>query len=258
MKRHAAVKKPSHDKRDYDYWRKHSFKAETAIALARAEAWGRSLSLQVLTSPEEERYEDVYGEKPPKGVEFVTVWIIPEGGGMRDAFDNTGMVEDSNESIREAGANMLLGLMQQGRTSRDPRSRSRAKRGTKKMSVSRDPHKPFIVAKTYEVVTPESAEYGDAEERGFEYEDTPMTLRDVMREIYELGYFEGQYTSTVNPKYDNITLYQGSEGDVDYQTGAETRYALHIKAPANALKRIDTVLKDKSQTRLRSLLVRTR
>lgn len=39
------------------------------------------------------------------------------------------------------------------------------------------------VSRYYEVITPESAEQGDAEERGEVYTGREMSIRDVVREI---------------------------------------------------------------------------
>lgn len=85
---------------------------------------------------------------------------------------------------------------------------------------------------TYDVVTPESAEYGDAAERGFaspggwkqEDRPEPVTLREALRAAgsrgggpSRRGYgFEdcGRWFATV-------------DADQDYRTGEETTYAIH-------------------------------
>ena len=108
--------------------------------------------------------------------------------------------------------------------------------------IQRDPSKPFQVGKTYEVITPESAEHGDAEERGWVFGAEPMTLRETMREIGKLGAFEPD-SSPVPRKGTRWTLYE-TDGDVNYRTGAETRNALHIRAPENAMRRLKQLLAD--------------
>ena len=108
--------------------------------------------------------------------------------------------------------------------------------------ASRDPQKPFQVGKTYEIVTPESAEEGEADEQGWVFDTEPMTLRETMREIKKLGSFEPD-SSPVPRKGTRLTLYE-NDGDIDYQTGAETRNALHIKAPENAMRRLKQLLAD--------------
>jgi hypothetical protein len=110
----------------------------------------------------------------------------------------------------------------------------------KKISrVSRDPSKPFMVGKTYEIVTPESAEEGDAEERGWVFDAKPMTLRETLREIEKQG---GEPDSSPVPrKGTQLTIYQ-TDGNVNYRTGAETRTAIHVRAPQNALLRLKQIL----------------
>ncbi len=74
---------------------------------------------------------------------------------------------------------------------------------------------------TYEVITPESAEHGDAEDRGFELKD--CSLREAIDYMCGEGGIEGN--SSV-PEYCNwITAYKA---DYDYETGAETSYSLHF------------------------------
>ena len=126
------------------------------------------------------------------------------------------------------------------RVGRDP-----ASSGT---GSERDASKPFKVGKTYEIITPESAEHGDAEERGWVFDATPMTLRELIREIEELGGVEPD-SSPVPRKGTRLTLYE-SDPDTDYQTGAETREALHIRAPENAMRRLKQILADERLFRL--------
>lgn len=110
-----------------------------------------------------------------------------------------------------------------------------------KRSVARDPSKPFMVGKTYEVLTYESEEEGvPEEEQGWVFDPEPMTLRETVREIQKLGAFEAD-SFPVPQKGTRLTLYQ-SDADIDYRTGAETREALHIKAPQNVLLRLKQYL----------------
>jgi hypothetical protein len=77
--------------------------------------------------------------------------------------------------------------------------------------------KKYTMSKTFEVITPESAEAGDAEERGFEYEDREFdTLWDMAQEIRNEGATEdsGSWFNTIDP-------------DRDYKTGEETYYSFH-------------------------------
>ncbi len=77
----------------------------------------------------------------------------------------------------------------------------------------------IIVSKCYEVVTQESAEHGDASDRGFEYEDKSFSFRDLVSEMKE--YSE---TSSSPASPDNWLI---SSPDHDYRTGEETSYSLH-------------------------------
>lgn len=80
---------------------------------------------------------------------------------------------------------------------------------------------------TYETITPESAEHGDAEERGFmlpggwreqavigaDTSGVGMTLRDALQ--------------LCSPQEDCGRWLSEVDGDTDYQTGAETYCSLH-------------------------------
>lgn len=109
-------------------------------------------------------------------------------------------------------------------------------------TAQRDPSKPFMVGKTYEIVTLESAEQGDIEESGWAFDTEPMTLRETIREVERLGSFEAD-SSPVPRRGTRITLYE-LDGTINYRTGAETRHALHIKAPQNAMSRLKQILAD--------------
>lgn len=86
----------------------------------------------------------------------------------------------------------------------------------------------FLLSKTYSVVTPESAEQGDFAETGFEFDDRPADLRDVVRAFRECS-----EASTWPVRPDTVDGYSwasttGDGGDIDYRTGAETQYAYHV------------------------------
>jgi len=85
----------------------------------------------------------------------------------------------------------------------------------------------FKVSKTYQVITPESAEIGDHADQGFEYENNEFTLRELLKEIENGGFVEnsGRWLSTVDPER-------------DYQTGEETFYNLHIETSERNYERI--------------------
>lgn len=124
------------------------------------------------------------------------------------------------------------------------RDRSRMRRRSR-----RDPRAPFSVSMTYEVVTPESAEHGDVEDRGYDYEDERMTLTEVVTEVRRKGPWE---EAQIMPAYERgkrgpqgalLRLYPSGEGDINYRTGAETRHTLHIRGSDRAIRRLADVLK---------------
>ena len=97
--------------------------------------------------------------------------------------------------------------------------------------------KLFNVSRTYDVVTPESAERGDFTESGFVFEKTAMTLKQVFSELRSLGYFEN-LQDTCNSQ----SLYS-ADADIDYRDGSETREALHIDASPRVMRRLTRLLK---------------
>jgi len=81
---------------------------------------------------------------------------------------------------------------------------------------------------TYEIMTPESAEQGDAEERGFYLEG--LSFGEAMAEIRSLGLRGAHCEADSCP----ISIdcpprwFSFPEAHKDYSTGAMTSYALHI------------------------------
>ncbi len=89
----------------------------------------------------------------------------------------------------------------------------------------------ILLNKSYEVITPESAEVGEAEEQGMEFADVPYTFRELVSELQ--NYSE----CSCWPAQGDTCEWVNTEGDIDYRTGAETRYALHYSRsnpPRNA------------------------
>lgn len=95
----------------------------------------------------------------------------------------------------------------------------------------------FTVSKTYEVVTPESAEYGDVEDSGFIFRKEPMTLREVMRHIDNMSVIHNQ------PSWSGLSIY--GEAVQDYRDGSETSETLHVSGPTRALRRLEKLLNKK-------------
>lgn len=75
----------------------------------------------------------------------------------------------------------------------------------------------FLVSETYALITPESAEHGDYEETGFEFESVEYTFRELYEYIKSEGYtFEG----------DSLYVYPYT---IDYATCTDKTTLLHIK-----------------------------
>lgn len=104
---------------------------------------------------------------------------------------------------------------------------------------------------TFDTVTPESAEYGDSESRGFvlsggglepidELDSAAIRALDVNMTLSEALRLMGGVTSQ-----GTNTWYEAGEGRVDYRTGACTTYALHgpRKMTAASIGRVERALK---------------
>lgn len=80
---------------------------------------------------------------------------------------------------------------------------------------------------TYEIITPESAEYGDAEDRGWIVQD--VCLRDALEEIPEGCHAESDSYSDPMPAPRWITFYETNEGTADfYESGDTQNLSLHF------------------------------
>jgi hypothetical protein len=79
------------------------------------------------------------------------------------------------------------------------------------------------VSKTFNTITPESAEQGDFSESGFVYEDKTMTVKELLQEVKDLGSYE--WSSSQPSHGDWITQ---ADPDRDYKTGEETYESLHF------------------------------
>ena len=74
----------------------------------------------------------------------------------------------------------------------------------------------ILISKTFDVVTPESAEDGEAAESGFVYENEPFTFRELVREIQNGGFTR------------NCSAWLESYSETDYRTGDVRTEALHF------------------------------
>lgn len=78
----------------------------------------------------------------------------------------------------------------------------------------------IILSQTYEIVTPESAEYGEAADRGFDWEDCPHTFRETVELIRDGGFI---YPSA---SY-GAPGWLSTEPEHDYWTGETEQKSLH-------------------------------
>jgi hypothetical protein len=79
---------------------------------------------------------------------------------------------------------------------------------------------PILISKCFERVSQESAEEGEAEERGFKFEDETFSFRDLLSEMKK--YVE---TSSYPCRSSDWLI---SYPDHDYRTGEEITYSLHF------------------------------
>jgi hypothetical protein len=86
----------------------------------------------------------------------------------------------------------------------------------------------ILISKTFEVITQESAEQGEIEDSGFEFEFEPFTFRDLVR---HLRYFPHPSSSVIGPN-----TWVSSEPEQDYRTGDYRTEHLHFVGPANKEK----------------------
>lgn len=70
------------------------------------------------------------------------------------------------------------------------------------------------ISRTYEVITEESAEQGDAEERGFVFEGQPCGFRELVETIKAEGYDVG-----VMLEYPSNPYQEGSQAYDDWNEG---------------------------------------
>ena len=165
--------------------------------------------------------------------------------------------ERKTDAIRRSG---LLGppspegpapsLWGRGTGGQDP-SRDRAKsmrkssrhgttslmRGT---STSRDPSQPFKVDKTYETWDEEALEAGETDDKGYDYEDEAMGLREVLRELHVSGPW--QYGGIHTRGQQRVMRFSTTDPDVNYRTGEETSHTIHIRGSERAIRRLKDVL----------------
>lgn len=85
---------------------------------------------------------------------------------------------------------------------------------------------PVLVSKTFTDVTPESAEHGEAADRGFLWEDTPHTFRELvalMRECSNPSSFPLRRPADVT----DSVWFSCEPYTADYETGMEREESIH-------------------------------
>lgn len=78
----------------------------------------------------------------------------------------------------------------------------------------------LLLSKTYEIITEESAENGEAEESGFVWEDSPCEFREVVR------YLEGAEPSQ-SPITNLENVWFTHYGEMDYVSGEYENVSFH-------------------------------
>lgn len=110
----------------------------------------------------------------------------------------------------------------------------------------------FRVSVTYNVVTPESSEFGDFAESGFEVKPHAASLKAVL-ELFEkhIGHCENFVDGSTNQ-----SLYE-TDGSVNYRTGAETHRTLHVTGSPRVMRRLNALLSRETRIyEVRSLRLR--
>ena len=79
----------------------------------------------------------------------------------------------------------------------------------------------LLISKTYETISPDSAENGDCEESGFCWENVEFSFSELVSVIRGLSPSQSPIT---NPAFVWFTEHD----DVDYKTGEETSYSYHF------------------------------
>ena len=76
------------------------------------------------------------------------------------------------------------------------------------------------LTQTYEIVTPESAECGEADERGFDFQDEPHTFRETVAMIE-------RFSLSMPSDSHGVPRWITGQEEQDYRTGAWRSESLH-------------------------------
>jgi hypothetical protein len=98
--------------------------------------------------------------------------------------------------------------------------------------MRRNPPEVFEVGVTYSLFTPESLENGDADERGWEQDLEPATLRDALATINRYGPYDHAQGGV-----ERVIFYGYSQTN-DYRTGEEITYDVVVRGSKKDLVRL--------------------
>lgn len=88
----------------------------------------------------------------------------------------------------------------------------------------------FLVGRTYETVTPESAENGECEDSGWVFEPREMSLREVLDELRDCTELSCSHVTPDNAAH----VWASTEAHVEDYSTAETRSeSVHLKGVSN-------------------------
>lgn len=79
---------------------------------------------------------------------------------------------------------------------------------------------PIFLSQTYQIVSEESAEHGDFEDTGFDWEDVPHTFKEVVDLIKDCGFIHKSDSH-------GVPRWLSTEDDIDFQTGDRESKSLH-------------------------------
>jgi hypothetical protein len=85
-----------------------------------------------------------------------------------------------------------------------------------------------MVAVTYDIVTPESAEDGTAAASDYAVSPEPMRFREALETLTEYGPYH----------HDDGENFYASDAQIDYRTGESTHYAVHLAGSAKDIARL--------------------
>lgn len=98
-------------------------------------------------------------------------------------------------------------------------------------------NKMIKLSKTFETLTQEDVEHGEASDRGFEYENEEFDFLELLNEL-------DIYTETSDYPANKFS-WVSTESETDCTTGEETIYSLHFVGPESNRKYWEKALKHK-------------